>query len=105
MVENARGPRRRTIDIDRTDTLLSVVIFVLAGNLKYLFYHNESIIKNLKNVEHVISNGSLTQYSQEVDAISVFPKMALDLDAKKIDIIQISGQSFPGLHSDFAVRF
>lgn len=82
-----------TEGIDRTDTLLSFVIFIMSGTLKLLFHIKDEFDKKFKEIHHVIANGSVTQYKQEVDAIAIFPRLIENIDVKRIDIIQISGQN------------
>lgn len=82
-----------TEGIDRTDTLLSFVIFIMSGTLKLLFHIKEEFDKQLRDLHHVISNGSITQHKQEVDAIAIFPRLIENIDVSRIDIIQISGQN------------
>ena len=82
-----------TKGIDRTATLLSFIVFILSGVLKLLFNIKEEFDKKFSELHHVVANGALTQHRQEVEAIAIFPKMIENIEIKKIDIIQISGQN------------
>ena len=90
---------------DRTDTLLSIIIFIMSGVMKYTFYHGDVFKTRLDNLGHIIANGSLTQHKQEVDALSILPTIMSELPIKRIDLIQMSGQNVVPLITVIAQKF
>ena len=90
---------------DRTDTLLSIIIFIMSGIMKYTFNNSNIFRSKLEQISHAIANGSLTQHRHEVEALSILLNLVDNIYITKVDMIQMSGQNVVPLITSFAQKF